>query len=213
MFRRAYFSIAIFAIAVLALLTPPQNSITVIATSQETRFPEEVVFTLEAQSSSEIVEVTFFYRVAGAKVSSYSYLEFAQGHHVIAKTTVKTNGGSYIPPGVDIRYHYLIRDTEGNEFETSPQLYKYRDPRFEWHELTDGFLTVLWHDYSEEAVRERVSEVKARLATVARVFGLQGDLPQVRAILYRSSSGAAQIFPLVSETASQQHIYGGFAFA
>ena len=213
MFRKAYLSVAVLAIAVLAQMPSTQNSIAVISTSQKTLFPDEVVFFLEAQSSRDIEEITLVYRVEGARVSTYGYADFESGTHVRARTTVETSGGSYLPPGVDLRYHYVIRDSSGSEFETEPQVYKYRDPRFHWREMTSGPLTVLWYDYREESVRQTMSEVGERLERVRRIFDLEEEEAPIKAVLYRSGQSASQAFPMVSETSRELGLFGGFAFS
>ena len=212
MFPKAvYLSLLVLAFGLLAWLPAPQGDISVVTTSQETHFPDEVVFTLEASSKADILEVTFFYRIEGAPSVAYGYPTFTSGPQVKAEFSIKTGNGSYIPSGVDIEYRYVIKDSEGNQLETAPALFRYRDPRFTWHELTDGPLTVLWHGYSEDRVRDTVAEVRERLDSVSKVLGAELGRP-LKAVLYNRSREAVSAFPQISETATREHIYVGFAF-
>ena len=185
--------------------------IQVVSDTYEIDFPDEVLFRLEAESTRPITGVTFFYRVARQKVRIYGYPEFNPSTHLTADFRLRTSGASYLPSGVDIEYYYRIEDADGNTATTERSVLEYRDPRYDWQELRQGDLVVIWHDTPSERVREATAEVGRRLDRAVKLIGLE-ESPPMKAVLVSTPGEAGQVFPLVSETARRGHLYGGFAF-
>ncbi len=204
------------AVVAVGVREPPshpqlQPPIRVVSSTHEVHFPDEVVFSLDAESASPITEITIFYRLASQKVRAYGYLEFAPDTHVSGDFTLRTSGASYVPSGVDIEYHYRIADSQGNTLETPPLSLQYLDPRYEWQEMEMGELAALWHDRPQDAVEEVVAGALRRLAPVMSMFGLEAA-PPMKAVILNNRQEADQVFPPVSETARRSYLYGGFAF-
>ncbi len=196
------------------LLPSPQSageSIRVVSTSHLIDFPDEVVFRLEAEADSQITEVKLFYQLGNQKVRIYGYPSFTQSNRVDADFKIKTSGSSYIPSGADIEYYYVIRDAEGNTFETERVSLEYKDPRYDWQTFRQNDLVVLWHDRPESEVKEVARDVNERLGAVREVLGLDRTEP-MKAVILNDSREASRSFPVVSEAASRGHLYGGFAF-
>ncbi len=192
-------------------LPRPDQPIRVLETTHEVRFPSEVVFQLEAEGDESITEVTLYYNVSGGRVTTYGYPSFSPAKQITAGFTIETDGSSYLPTGADIEYHYQIRDALGRSLETPPLTLEYRDPRYEWQTLQRGSMKFLWHDRPVEQVA-RVSDVVAeRLNEVREVLGLDAD-PQMKAVIINDAREAQRSFPSVSGTATQTHLYSGFAF-
>ena len=189
----------------------PRSPIHILAHSHEVRFPERVVFNMEAESDSPITAIQLFYTLSGGNIQVYGYPEFAQDTHVTAEFTIKTAGASYVPTGVEIDYFYRITDAKGNTFETDRYSLEYRDPRFRWNKLTRGDLVVLWHDLPRERVEKVAAYVDQRLAAVKSMFGLE-DVAPMKAVIVNSRREARAAFPYTSDTATRQHLFGGFAF-
>lgn len=206
-------SIALMGIGV-QLQAPSQQApalIEVVATTHDVDFPEEIVFHLEAEAPTTITEVTLFYRLAGGEVQVYGYPSFSPDRRVTADFTLKTDGSSYIPSGVDIQYFYRITDAAGNMLETEPTSLRYLDPRFDWQTLEVGDLVVVWHDVSEERVRRVATQADEALAAVKELFNVD-DVSPKKVVVVNSSREARTVFPTISQTATQSHLFGGFAF-
>jgi len=184
----------------------------VIEATHEVRFPDEVVFRLEAESSSPITQVMLFYRLGGRDSQVYGYPSFEPGTRVSAGFTLKTGGSAYVPSGVDIEYYYVIGDSSGNTHESGKLSVEYRDPRYRWRELRRGDLTVLYHDLSEERVAATADVVNERLEEVKRVAGLTSAV-SLKAVIVNGRLEANRTFPVVSAAARRGHLYGGFAYA
>ena len=189
----------------------PSQPIRVVSATHEVRFPDDVVFRLEAEADSPITDIRLFYQLARRNISVYGYPQFAPATQVSADFVVRTSGASYIPSGVDIEYYYVIQDDLGNSFETERYLLGYRDPRYEWQELRVENFTILWHDRPEKQVAQVAADVDHRLGAVRALFGLQ-EAPPMKAVIFNDRREARLSFPVISGTATSRHVFGEFAF-
>ncbi len=191
----------------------PQQSetIRVVSSTHEIDFPNRVILLLEAEAETEITEVTLYYRLGRQRTRIYGYPDFKPLTRVTTRFEIRTGGPSYLPSGVDITYHYVIRDAAGNSFNTDAFSIEYKDPRFDWQSLRVGDLVVLWHDHPAQSVTEVAVDVATRLGMVKTLLGL-GSVAPMKAVIVNTSSEAGQSFPLVSGAARAGHLYGGFAF-
>jgi len=68
-------------------------------------FPNEVVFSLEAEAPFEITKITLNFRAGSTLATRYGYPEFAPGTQVKATYRLRTSGGennqNYLPPVYD----------------------------------------------------------------------------------------------------------------
>ena len=208
----AFLSASIFTVGQpdVAPYSQPGSPIRLLSTSHEVRFPDEVVFRLEAEAQSPITEVTLFYSVGGQRVKRYGYPSFAPGARVATDFSLKTGGASYLPSGVDIEFYYEIRDADGNTLSTEPSSLEYRDPRYRWQELRQGGLVVVWHDLPADKVMDVAAEVDRRLDKVIGLVGLE-KASSIKAVIVNSRREADSVFPFLSEAARRGHLYGGFA--
>ena len=174
-------------------------------------FPNHVVLTVEAESQSVITGVTLHYKLGGRPVRAYGYPDFRPGNRVSADFVIETGGGRFLPSGVDIEYHYVIEDAEGNSVHSPGFSLEYKDPSYEWHRYRQGVLEVLWHDRPKSTVVAVANRVSERLESVRRLLGLT-DVGPMKAVIVNGPREARRSFPVVSRTATAGHLYGGFAF-
>ena len=204
---------ATVAVAGCATVAVAQSAgpIRVLNTSHEIEFPEAVILRLDAESDSPITQITLHYNLGSREIQVYGYPAFTPARRVSAQFTIKTDGASYLPSGVDIEYFYTVADAAGNELESERLLLEYKDPSFEWKRLQQNDLTFLWHDRPTDAVARVAREVDGRLKPVRRLFGAQLESPK-KAVIVNGSAEAVRSFPTVSNAATEAHLYGGFAF-
>ena len=185
--------------------------IRVLNASHEIDFPKAVVLRLDAESDSAITQITLHYNLGSREIQVYGYPAFAPARRVSAEFTIKTDGASYLPSGVDIEYFYMLSDLAGNELESDRLHLEYKDPSFDWKRLQQNDITFLWHNRPVEDVARAAREVDSRLEPVRRLFGTQLEIPK-KAVIVNGSAEAARSFPTVSNAATETHLYGGFAF-
>ena len=187
------------------------SPIRILDHSHDVQFPDQVVFSLDAESDSPITEVQLFYRLADRNIQAYGYPEFSSDRRVSAEFRIKTGGSSYIPTGVEIEYFYRIIDAAGNTLETEHITFEYRDPRYTWSEVRRGDLVVLSHNLSLDRVERMAEDVAQRLTAVKEMFGLDDVLP-IKAVIVNGRRESQRVFPYTSDTADRLHLYAGFAF-
>ena len=188
-----------------------QDPIRVVSSSHEIDFPNSLVLKLEAEGDAEITDVQLFYRLGPRDVSIYGYAEFTPAKQVSTDFKIKTSGSSYLPSGVDVEYRFVIRDADGNTFESETFSLEYKDPRFQWQTLSRGDMVILWHDRPVSKVEQVATLVSRRLESVKGLLGLETVKP-MKAVIVNSAREAGRSFPFISETASRGHLFAGFAF-
>ncbi len=190
---------------------PAELSVRVVSDRHEIDFPEAIRLSLELEADDEIAEVTLFYHLAGNPSRVYGYPQVMVGRSVSTEFSIQTDGANFLPSGVEIEYYYVIRGAGGGEVETPHVKVTYLDPVYYWRELTQGDLTVIWHDISERRVREVVANVEPLMRAAREMFGLDEVRP-IKAVIFNSRRESDRGLPFVSETASRTHLFGGFAF-
>ena len=191
----------------------PESAIRVLSSEHEVHFPSRMDFTLTAESESPITSITFYYRLAGRPVSVYGYPTFEPGTLVTARFSIDSGRSAYIPPGVEVEYHYVIENEAGERLESEPLSLLYMDPSFDWRTATFDNIEVLWHDRPRDTVERAARLVDARLTEVRRVFGLtEKDARVMRAVILNDRQEANRTFPPISSAATDSHLYAGFAY-
>src|SRR3972149_9471440 len=130
--------IALITAALLWLLSPSLvaagDGITVIASDVDVNFPSQAVFTVEAESYVDIVDVRLYYEVDKmnyAEVVSEGWADFTSASKIEANWVWDMRNAS-LPPGAEVTYWWLIEDADGNRFETAPEIMYFNDGRYSW---------------------------------------------------------------------------------
>ena len=199
----------------LLLLVPTAfgagGEIRVLSDEREVRFPQDVVFNLEVEAESDIVEVALYYRLHPSGIWTYTYVDFTPSPRVESSFGLSVSGVHYVPPGSELQYYYAIRDSRGNVLKTKPETFVYVDGRFQWRTTKAGSLTIYWHDLSEARVEEVAAKVERSLSDVSEGLGVSSDVP-MRGVIYNSRSEAREAFPYQSRTTTEQGLFQGFAY-
>ena len=157
--RRAALRLLVLAVAVSLLLGQgsavihaADEDIHVVSQRQEINFPSEVAFELTVESTSEITEVRLLFRSPGSRIWAYAYPSFNPGKRVTANHRLATSGSTYVPPGAELEFQYIISDAAGNTLTTEPATFEYTDTRFEWDRTQIGPLELVHHDIRQSSV-------------------------------------------------------------
>jgi hypothetical protein len=208
--------VGLITLTLLMFLIPSlvgaDSGITVTPSNANVSFPDQVVFTVQAESSAEIVDVRLDYQVDKlnyAEVVSEGLAAFAPGDQVEATWTWDMRNAS-LPPGVDVTYWWKIRDADGNELETSPEVMQFDDNRYSWHSLSDtvsqvGELTISWYQGTESFAQELMNACEEGLATLTQDIGAYPERP-IKIYVYASSND------LHGAMVSSEEWSGGVAF-
>jgi len=208
--------IALIISTLLLLLSPSfvaaGEDITVIASDVDVNFPNQAVFTLEAESYVDIVDVRLSYQVDMmnyAEVVSEGWAEFTPANKIEANWVWDMENAS-LPPGAEVTYWWMIEDADGNRFETSPEIMHFDDERYPWQSLTstapqDGELTLFSYEGNDSFAQELMDTCQGGLARLTQDIGTHPERP-IKIYIYASTSDlqGAMIFP--------QEWTGGAAF-
>jgi hypothetical protein len=208
--------VALITSALLLLLIPSLvaagDDIAVIDSGVEVNFPNQAVFTIEAESSTDIMDVRLYYQVDRmnyAEVVSEGWADFSPANEIEANWVWSMTNAS-LPPGAEVTYWWMIEDADGNRFETSPEIMHFNDDRYLWQSLTStvpqvGELNLFWYEGSDSFARELMDVCEEGLVRLTQDIGTYPGKP-IKIYIYASTDDlkGAMIFP--------QEWTGGVAF-
>jgi hypothetical protein len=190
--------IALITSAFLWLLSPylvaADAGIAVTASSVDVNFPSQAVFTLEAESYVDIVDVRLYYQVDKmnyAEVVSEGWADFTPASKIEANWVWDMRNGS-LPPGAEVTYWWMIEDADENRVETSPKIMHFDDKRYSWQSLTStvpqgGELTLFWYAGGDSFARELMDACEEGIARLTQDIGTYPERP-VKIYIYASTS-------------------------
>ncbi len=196
----------------LVLLSPisvqASGGLTILGKSVEAEFPLKLNFSLSAESDVNITDVRLHYtvdRVSFAQVTSEVYIEFVPATTVEAEWAwdMRKTGG--LPPGSIVEYWWAVEDAGGNRAETKPARVQFNDTRHLWSNLTEGKVTLYWHEGKQSFAEEIMTTAQQVLVRLTEDTGAELKKP-VEIYIYASAQDllGAMIFP--------QEWTGGVAF-
>ncbi|HMM40945.1 MAG TPA: peptidase MA family metallohydrolase [Thermomicrobiales bacterium] len=155
---------------------------TFVDTSATATFQESITFNLVAEADSPIIEVALFWQPAGDPELQAAFPEVQPDRHVEVSHDVDTSA-QYLPPGLDIVYHWRVTEQDGDVTESDPATLFYMDDGQDWRDLTDGLVTVYWYKGSESFARDVVDTANRGVGRLGEKFGIVASEP-VRLIIY-----------------------------
>jgi len=120
-----------------------RTDIGVVDNTASYRFGEEMIFSLEANSDTDITECYLFFRAANEERTNSVAFEFLPSPE-IRVTYAHDLRASPLSPFAIITYWWQIRDRAGQALITEPQQLNYIDNRFEWETLNGDGISVHW---------------------------------------------------------------------
>ncbi|MDH4269608.1 MAG: peptidase MA family metallohydrolase [Dehalococcoidia bacterium] len=188
--------VASIILALLFLLSPSlvaaETGIAVIASDVDVNFPSRAVFTVQAESYVDIVDVRLYYRVDMmnyAEVVSEGWADFTPANSIVANWVWDMTNAS-LPPGAEVTYWWMIEDDDGNRVETSPKIMRFDDSRFTWRSLTSsvgegGGMTLFWYTGGDSFARELMDTCEEGLARLTQDIGTYLERP-IKIYIYAS---------------------------
>ena len=197
--------ISVLAFAPEAASAP--GSLQVIDSRTLAGFPTSLVFTVEAEGPSPIVDIRLQYTVDKmnyATVVSEAWPEFDSAPSVTASWTWDMRYAS-LPPGADITYWWKVVDADGVEVESEAQTVSFDDTRFDWRSKTTGDVSLYWYEGDDAFANELLAVVVDAIESLANDIGTRVERP-ISIFIYGTSADmrAAMVYP--------QEWTGGVAF-
>ena len=186
--RRLFSMVGLLLLVFTMLVIPAigEGNIQVLSSTADPTFAENIVFRLQAESSSPIAEVILFYRDTLEAATNRAYPEFTPGKRVDAQYTWDLLPGE-VPVGAEIKFYWLIKSAAGDELKTDPQFFNYDDERFTWGELDAGRVLLFYYGDTKAQAQHLLEVATAALARISEHIGVEPDRP-VKIYVYNSKA-------------------------
>lgn len=216
---RRLITILLAAAALTALAAPwpalgEAGDVKVLAATAVSRFPDGILFRVEAESSGVIDEARVFFKKAEqSRQRAYRSIEVEPGERVVGETLLSASGGGdYIPPGTKISYYFEVRDQAGGVVRTEEREFVYIDNRFEWLTVSDELITVYYYgEYVEERARIILDAARQTMDNMVQVLGIAPTDP-LRIVSYNNYRHMSMALPFRSQAVSEELRAQGMAF-
>jgi hypothetical protein len=153
----------------------------------------------------------------GSTVWSYDYPDFVvEGESISVSFEIATGPGSYYPPGTEFEIEIEVTGPDGTVTAVrSPVVVEYLDPARDWKRKTGDGYTIVYYGVPNSDVDDLIAKTDARIPTLRSVLGVpeSSNLPDFKAVVFPSVRDATPSFPPVSQTATDQFLFAGFARA
>jgi hypothetical protein len=147
---RKFGLLGILTFLVTSFLDGPAAGLEIIRTAVEIEFPDQIEFSLEAQSDMPIQGVELEFGLpSGACITDINRVEpedFTQGMEIEASWTWDMRRTGSLPPGARVWWRWYVVDTDGREVRTETQWLTWLDPSYEWRTTASGELALHWYD-------------------------------------------------------------------
>ena len=178
--KKAGVVLALLCLSIIGLHSPSaaQDAIQVTDQSWNSEFNDQLIFTLNAESSAEIQEVDLLYRVVSQLATTKNAAEFTPGTSVAAEFEIDlSEPGNYLPPGAELEYWWKITDADGNELKTEKERLLYLDNRHDWQELQNDRVTLFWYNGDEDFGQALFDRANVALDTLESDIGIALEEP------------------------------------
>lgn len=184
---RASFRATLLLLLILAAsvaTTRPASAVdaTFVDTSATASFQKSITFNLVAEADSPIVEVALFWQPAGDPELQAAFPAVQPGRRVEVSHDVDTSA-QYLPPGLDLVYHWRVTEQDGDVTESAPKTLFYMDDGQDWRDLTDGLVTLYWYKGNEGFARQIVDTANRGINRLSERFSVDASEP-VRLVIY-----------------------------
>lgn len=179
--------------AVFPVSAQGQGQITFNSNTIKANYPSSLTFSCHVQDTVNISDIRLEYQVeqmSFGQVTSEAEIIFDPSSTVNASYSLNMQQYGQIPPGVDIDYWWIIKDTAGDKLQTAENHYIVVDNNHTWNTLTQGKINVYWYGQNKAFGQSVVSEAQTGLSTIANDTGSTLD-QMVNISVYTSSQDYA----------------------
>jgi hypothetical protein len=167
----------------------------VLRSGFESRFPQSMVFTLEAAVLRPIKKVTVSYRVGGRPALVVGDAQVSQGTGQIRAEASLDLSRRYLPPGTALQFSWQVEDDRGEQFRSETFNATLDDKRFQWRQSRATNLELNWsrgdaqfgqllQQIAVTSLQRLAADAGVTIDRPVRVF-VYGDLEEFRSASYR----------------------------
>ncbi|MCS7206858.1 MAG: peptidase MA family metallohydrolase [Dehalococcoidia bacterium] len=180
----------------------------------ESRFPEGILFRVEAQSDAPITRLVLRFRVGNERSRRFQPVDITPAPRIATEVFIRTDTAArYIPPGARIEYLWEVEDQAGNRRETAPDTFVLLDPRWTtWESLQQGQVTVYFYAPIRTRAQTIAQAVEETFQKWGPVLGVETFNP-VTVVVYTTYRDMLPALPPTSRTVRTQLVTEGTTFA
>jgi len=188
-FLRALLIALLLAVAVGLPLPTRAAAMSVAQSGATEHFPQGFTFTLTADAPAGFKQVQLLYTTAGEETLNLALPPFSPGPHIQISypLDLQTN---YLPPGVDLTYHWRLTDSAGNVLETPPQSVLWEDTRFNWSSVHTSQVTVYTYAGDADFANYMLNMSQQTIDKLQPLYGVSHSRP-IRIWVYNSTQDFA----------------------
>lgn len=163
----------ILACLFLPALAEAQTDISTQINTITLDFPNQLSFSLQAVSNSEIDQIYLFYRTAARSCTPGNVrarLDFESMQQVTVDWDWDFKDSGSLPPGTQVTWFWEIHNAAGSVLTTLPQTFTIEDPNYEWIMLQEGDVSIYWVEGDQafgNTLMQIAQDALTRLATSA----------------------------------------------
>lgn len=169
------------AVALLAALIPSPTGHAAATLAVQTdeaaaHFPDDITFSLRAEASTPIERVELLYAEAGQETLHLMTPDFVPGETVdlAARLDMRLN---FLPPGLDLIYHWRLTDASGDVTETEPRTVLWLDDRFDWEEYRTDQVTVYAYNGDDDFNETILASAQQTIDKLQSEFAVERSRP------------------------------------
>ncbi len=186
-----------------------QGPITVSRNEAYPDFPNEIRFELEASSGSVIESTAVEFgtdALSCGQATARAYPEdFEPGTTVRAEWLWDLRRTGALPPGTQVWWRWVVRDSSGSELVTPVKSLRFDDARIRWQSMREHGIALYWHEGSQTFAHGLLQAGVQALADLERMTGVTLSA-ETRVYVYASSQ------EMQSATLFAPEWSGGLAF-
>lgn len=186
-----------------------QRPITVSRNEAYPDFPDQIRFELEASSDSVIESAAVEFGTdalsCGQATARAHPEDFEPGTTVRAEWLWDLRRTGPLPPGTQVWWRWVVRDSSGSELVTPVKSLRFDDVRMRWQSMRQDGIALYWHEGSEPFARGLLDAGRQALADLEWMTGVTLGR-ETRVYVYASSQ------EMQSATLFAPEWSGGLAF-
>ena len=193
-------------------LVMADNGITVSVATAESKFPDAILFKAKASSAGGISSITVKFKIGPNNTERYDYFDLdfngdVEEEHLVTTNTQQT----YIPPGTKIAYYFEITDFSGNSLVTDTAVFEYMDVRFEWSEVKNGIVSLLYYGPVGTRAEKAAMIAMETVSIMSKVLGVDSS-EEIRLVMYNNNKDMLNALPYSSSATRASLITEGIYF-
>ncbi len=168
-------------IALLGALTPRPTARASVALTVQTNdaaahFPDDITFSLRADASTPIERVELLYAEASQQTLHLMTPPFEAGTSInlAARLDMRLN---FVPPGLDLIYHWRLTDADGAVTETEPRTVLWLDDRFDWTDYRTDQVTVYAYNGDDDFNEQILASAQQTIDELQSEFEVERSQP------------------------------------